>query len=210
MTAVLGEPGVGKTILALAFLVRGACEGERGLLISLKGEGRELLDSLPFFIGDRRFDWQQSFDRGLLVVHPARPGFITPEEFVDRVVERLMPGGASVGFSRVVFDNSAQLRPRFPLLAETGIFLATMIDIFKYSGLTSLFIGVTGEGSDTGLNHELITLADNAFYLNRAAQANAIQTRVTKLAGRFASQQSCDLSVASQDRIVLSELRKSE
>ena len=102
----------------------------------------------------------------------------------------------------MVFDDSAQLLPRFPLLADSGVFLATLIDIFKAYGVSSLFVSVTGAGSDTSLDHKLTVLADNALEMKRD-DSSQVTVSVVKLAGHFIATHRAPASLGTDDRIVL-------
>lgn len=124
----------------------------------------------------------------LLVVKPWRPGNITPDDFLDqvlRVIEQQngkrrqtiqdeVPSTESI-YERVVFDDVAQLRQRFPILAKTGLFLPTLIDTFKARGITALFLadsadrdGLSGGERDvsrwdSAADHGLGVMADYAI-----------------------------------------------
>jgi hypothetical protein len=81
------------------------------------------------------------------VIREYRPGNIAPEDFVDRMLREIGDPKKESDFERVVFDDVSQLGQRFPLLAASKLFVPTLIDMFKATGITSLFLADT-EGND--------------------------------------------------------------
>lgn len=103
-------------------------------------------------------------DTSLLKVIYWRPGYTTPEYFVDRLLQELdFDEAGRSRFERVVFDDVSQLEHRFPLLAKSRIFLPTLIDLFKSVGITSLFLGDSGNEAARELGHGLETMADHVI-----------------------------------------------
>jgi archaellum biogenesis ATPase FlaH len=91
-----------------------------------------------------------------IVVMSFRPGCISPEQFLQ-LIENVLDKGA---FSRVLFDSTAMIGSRFPLLAATGLFLPALIRLFKSRNMISIFMNPTGDGSDENLSFGLKNLAD--------------------------------------------------
>ncbi len=109
-------------------------------------------------------------DTSLLKIMYWRPGNITPEEFVDRLIREIGEVDDSdqeSRYERVVFDEVSQLRQRFPLLARSQLFLPTLIDTFKAVGMTSLFLAdaevETPFTLDPVLNHGLDVMTDHVI-----------------------------------------------
>ncbi len=131
-------------------------------------EGRES-DPPPCLVWDSR-TWDAATQRegepdtSLLKILYWRPGYITPEYFVDRLFQELNVDAAGKSrFERVIFDDISQLGQRFPLLAKSPIFLPTLIDSFKSAGITSAFLGDTGSETDRELSHGVATMADHVI-----------------------------------------------
>jgi circadian clock protein KaiC len=114
-----GQPGTGKTTLALQFLMEGARQGERVLYISLSETAEE------FQLVAKRHGWtldgidlfelvtpETTLDpeRELTVLHPAE---VELSETTKLVFERV----AQLNASRVVFDSLSELR----LLAQNSL-----------------------------------------------------------------------------------------
>jgi circadian clock protein KaiC len=106
-----GEPGTGKTTLALQFLLEGVAKGERGLYVTLSESAAELnsvalshgwdLDGIEIF--ELSKDGELDVEEGYTIFHPAE---VELQETVDEVlkaVERHKP-------SRVAFDSLSEMR----------------------------------------------------------------------------------------------------
>lgn len=116
---IQGDPGVGKTTLALQFLLEGARLGETGLYITLS-ETKEELEAVAQSHG-----WQ--LDRIQLLElsameeklsHQTENTFFHPSEFeLNRTSEFLLAEVERVKPMRVVFDSLSEMR----MLAETPL-----------------------------------------------------------------------------------------
>ncbi|MGY3120479.1 KaiC/GvpD/RAD55 family RecA-like ATPase [Bradyrhizobium sp. S3.14.4] len=114
-----GQPGTGKTTIALQFLLRGVRDGERVLYISLSETKRELdvvaqrhgwtLDGIDIF---ELVPPETTLDpeRELTVFHPAEMELSETTGLIFREVERVNP-------NRVVLDSLSELR----LLAQNPL-----------------------------------------------------------------------------------------
>ena len=91
-----------------------------------------------------------------MVVASFRPGCITSEQFIF-CIERLLEKGK---FSRIMFNSTAHLGMRFPLLAKDDLFIPALIDLFKSKNCVSIFIDPVGEGAHKLLAHTLANMAD--------------------------------------------------
>ncbi|HLY04753.1 MAG TPA: ATPase domain-containing protein [Rhizomicrobium sp.] len=114
-----GQPGTGKTTIALQFLLEGARRGERGLYITLSETRRELnlvakrhgwslagIDVFELVPPETALDPE----RELTVFHPAEVELSETTNLVFREVERINP-------ARVVLDSLSELR----LLAQSPL-----------------------------------------------------------------------------------------
>jgi circadian clock protein KaiC len=116
---VEGEPGTGKTTLALQFLLEGARRGEKGLYVTLSESERELrlvgkrhgfsLDQLSIF---ELVPPEASLDpeRELTLFHPAELELAETSKLIFDRVDEIKP-------SRVVFDSLSEMR----LLAQNPL-----------------------------------------------------------------------------------------
>jgi circadian clock protein KaiC len=127
---ISGEPGVGKTTLALQFLLRGVQEGEGGLYITLSETDEELravaashgwsLDGLSLVdlsaIEDRLLPEAQT-----TLLHPSEVELSQTTDLVFAEVERSKA-------HRVVFDSLSELR----LLAQSELRYRRQLLVFKH------------------------------------------------------------------------------
>src|SRR5436305_6098221 len=116
---VEGEPGTGKTTLALQFLLEGARRGEKGLYVTLSETERELrlvakrhafsLDQLSIF---ELVPPEASLDpeRELTLFHPAELELTETSKLIFERVNQVKP-------TRIVFDSLSELR----LLAQNPL-----------------------------------------------------------------------------------------
>lgn len=105
-----GDPGTGKTTLALQFLLDGRVEGERGLYITLSETADELrgtaashgwsLEGIEIF---ELASTEQTDGEAYTLFHPAEIELNRTVETVLAVVDRIAP-------ARVVFDSLSEMR----------------------------------------------------------------------------------------------------
>lgn len=116
----------------------------------------------------------------LLVVKSWRPGRIAPEDFLNWLLGVIGdPKDDKLRFSRVVFDDVSQLDQRFPLLAESRLFLPTLVDLFKAKRIASIFLAGYDDKLGLPTNTGLDVLADHV-----------IRTRIERHKGTLSSQPS--------------------
>ncbi len=78
------------------------------------------------------------------MIRTFRPGFISAEEFVDRIINVILDSTKQNAiFHRVVFDDVSQIELKFPLLDHAPVFLPTLMDIFKLYDMTAMFLSTT-------------------------------------------------------------------
>lgn len=114
-----GDPGAGKTTLALQFLIEGARAGERGLYVTLSETANELrevaashdwsLDGIDLLELDSLAE-QLEKDANYTVYHPADVELGETVKHIRSEVERLKP-------SRVALDSVSELK----ILSETNV-----------------------------------------------------------------------------------------
>ena len=106
-----GEPGTGKTTLALQFLIEGAKQGERGLYVTLSESRRELLavaethgwslDGIDIF--ELTTEGTIDVEEAYTIFHPA-------EVELQQTVERVLKSIEERNPKRVVFDSLSEMR----------------------------------------------------------------------------------------------------
>lgn len=116
---VQGEPGTGKTTLALQFLIAGAQQGEQGLYVSISEtaeEVRSVAESHGWDLAGVALMELSAFEQQLMpeaqntVFHPSEVELQQTTALLLGEVERLKP-------RRVVFDSVSEMR----MLAETSL-----------------------------------------------------------------------------------------
>lgn len=126
---VKGDPGVGKTTLAMQFLLEGARQGETGLYITLS-ETREELEIVAHSHG-WNLDALQLFELSAIqdvLREETDHTFFHPSEIeLNRTTEALLDTIRRVNPQRVVFDSLSELR----LLAENSLRYRRQILQFK-------------------------------------------------------------------------------
>lgn len=163
---VEGEPGAGKTTLALQFLLEGVRRGERGLYVTLSETAAELagvaashgwsLDGIEIFDLTPDAEALQP-DAQYTVFHPSEVELTTTTQAIFETVERVNP-------VRVVLDSLSELR----LLAGDPLRYRRQIIGFKQFFTNRLATVLllddrTGEGS----GHQLRTLAHGVLLLEQ-------------------------------------------
>lgn len=106
-----GEPGAGKTTLALQFLMEGVAKGERGLYVTLSESKAELtavadshgwnLDGIEIF--ELSKDVAGDIDEGYTIFHPA-------EVELQQTVDEVLKAVESYNPARVAFDSLSEMR----------------------------------------------------------------------------------------------------
>jgi circadian clock protein KaiC len=182
---VEGDPGTGKTTLALQFLLEGVREGERGLYVTLSESAEELrlvaeshgwsLDGIELFELMPDEEALQP-DSQYTVFHPSEVELTNTTRSIFEIVDRVKP-------VRVVFDSLSELR----LLARDSLRYRRQILGFKHffthhRATVLLLDDRTGEDSDL----QLRSLAHGVLLLEQLALdygAERRKLRVVKMRG---------------------------
>lgn len=185
MFLVEGEPGTGKTTLALQFLLEGVRAGEKGLYVTLSESGDELamvaashgwsLDGIEVF---ELMPDEEALrpDAQYTVFHPSEVELTNTTQAIFETVERVRP-------VRVVFDSLSELR----LLAQDSLRYRRQIlglkHFFSHHRATVLLLDDrTSEEGDL----QLRSLAHGVLLLEQLAPdygAERRKLRVVKIRG---------------------------
>jgi hypothetical protein len=170
-TALVGVRGGMKSHLAYLWLLLGASGAKRNtldfdqgssLLVTLRDDEEEARARLTEIYKAERSRFvglkepaSLEKDHILRIVH-FRPGYIAPDEFLFRLwfhIRDFRP-------KRAVVSGLEQLDTLFPLCNVEPVFVPSIVDLFTESwGITSLFIGVSGEDQSNAQNGLLPTSA---------------------------------------------------
>jgi circadian clock protein KaiC len=179
-----GEPGTGKTTLALQFLIEGVKLGERGLYVTLSESRSELLEVATSHgwtldgieIYELAAQQERSEEEGYTLFHPAEVELQQTMDSVLDTVDKLAP-------SRVVFDSLSEMR----LLAREPLRFRRQILAMKqfFSGRASTVLLLDDRTSPND-DLQLHSLAHGVVVLEHVALEYGSERRrlqVTKIRG---------------------------
>ena len=186
-----GEPGTGKTTLALQYLLEGVAMGERGLYVTLSESRAELdqvarshgwtLDGVEIF--ELSTEHGQASEEGYTLFHPAEVELQQTMDAVLHTVSELNP-------QRVVFDSLSEMRllAREPLRFRRQIL--AMKQFFTNRKSTVLLLDdKTSPGDDLQLHslaHGVIALEHVALeYGSERRRLHVIKIRGAQFRGGF-------------------------
>jgi circadian clock protein KaiC len=179
-----GEPGTGKTTLALQFLLAGAARGERGLYVTLSETRVELeevaashgwsLEAVDVF--ELAVDHGLATDGDYTIFHPAE---VELQQTVDAVLSAVDRHGATL----VVFDSLSEMR----LLARDPLRFRRQILALKqfFAGRHCTVLLLDDKTAPEG-DLQLHSLAHGVIMLQHVSQEYGAERRrlqVTKLRG---------------------------
>lgn len=181
---VHGDPGVGKTTLALQFLLEGARLGEKGLYITLSETKEELLavadshgwslDGLSIFELTALQQAKTSEPQSIL-----DPSEVELEETMDLLLKEVEKGKPV----RVVFDSLSELR----LLAQSALrYRREILDLKQFFNGRNITVLLLDDGTTTQDDLQLQSLAHGVIILKLTAPEYGVARRrlhVQKLRG---------------------------
>ena len=144
-TAIVGRRGTHKSHFAYQFLLDGVANSERTLTVSFRDNPDNVYATLGRISQAPQYsdyDLTPNKIHGLNSVIYQRPGYVTPQEFLHRLI-------AEVGEhhpTRVMVGAIDQWSAAYPLLAKSSILLPAIIDFLNTHGAASMIIGVEGSG----------------------------------------------------------------
>lgn len=181
---VEGNPGTGKTTLALQFLLTGRAKGERGLYVTLSETSEELAEvarshgwSLQGIeVYDLVSDEGLSEEAEQTILHPSEFELGETVRDVMRLVGELKP-------QRVVFDSLSELR----LLAQSALRYRRQILALKrfFAQLDCTVLMLDDKSSGEG-DQQLHSIAHGVVHLNQNAHdygPDKRQLRIVKMRG---------------------------
>ena len=171
---ISGEPGTGKTILGIQFLLEGIKKGEKGLYVSLNERVDNLKDNLKSFPWDlNQIDFLDSTPQTDKIASFSDPEFlhlpIVMNELALQIQRRI-----TSETKRMVFDTISTLEALSTDLRETKYWILKILYFFLDSGLTSLLLceSQTGQPSMEGF------ITDGTLELGITESVNAIRRTI--------------------------------
>jgi len=129
-TLLAGDPGAGKTVLALAFLNDGVRQGQRGLWVGF----RETRARLPIAGKQWSSDLAEAEAQGQVAFLTLAPFELEP----GLVAARLRDQVAELGARRLVLDAAEVLEQAFPSQPDAEHFLRWLVEALPQQGVTTL------------------------------------------------------------------------
>jgi circadian clock protein KaiC len=164
---IQGDPGVGKTTLALQYLLEGVRRGEKTLYITLAETRNELetvaashdWDLTGIAIFEQRFDPILGLDEDNTLFHPAEVELAETTTALIAEVERIKP-------DRVVIDSLSELR----LLAQSGLRYRRQILALKqyFAGQRTTVLLLDDRTSEVG-DQQLQSVAHGVLSMDQLA-----------------------------------------
>jgi KaiC/GvpD/RAD55 family RecA-like ATPase len=170
--------------LGMAFLANGVESQEKSLYLSLQDDE----DSIIRLPSDKNITTMVKNNN--LVIKSFRPGFISAEEFVDKIISEILDRTRQNAiFQRVLFDDVSQIALRFPLLENAPVFLPTLMDIFKLYDMTAMFLSTTITTGDQQMlpKNNLYDLVNTVIEVQGTSQHSEVDAtvRIRKIAEQF-------------------------
>lgn len=210
---VQGEPGVGKTTLAMQFLLAGAKAGERGLYITLSETKAELEEVA------RSHGWDLSaldiFELSAVESHlraEAETTFFSPSEIeLNRTTKTLLAEVDRVQPTRVVVDSLSELR----LMSETALRYRRQILHLKqfFAGRMSTVLMLDDGSARDEVDDQVESLAHGVMTLTKSAPEFGISRRqlhVKKIRGVKFREGNHDVLITTGELFVLPRLVAAE
>lgn len=179
-----GEPGAGKTTMALQFLLTGAAQGQRGLYVTLSESRAELLDVAASHGWDLRgIDIFELSSLGLTEAEEGYTLFHPAEVELQQTVDAILKAVDEHAPRRVVFDSLSEMR----LLAREPLRFRRQILAIKqfFAGRKSTVL-LLDDKSTVERDLQLHSLAHGVLELEHVALEYGSERRrlqVTKIRG---------------------------
>lgn len=206
---VMGDPGVGKTTLALQFLLAGAKAGEKVLYITLSETKAELMEVAASHGWDlSAVDLFELTTIEALIKLEANTTFFSPSEVeLSRTTKALLTEVERVKPARVVFDSLSELR----LMSETPLRYRRQILHLKqsFSGKNCTVLMLDDEAGKDRHDNQVESLAHGVLVLTRTSPEFGIsrrQLRVQKIRGVKFQEGNHDLLLTTGEVLVLPRL----
>jgi len=179
-TLLVGDPGVGKTVTALHFLLNGTKQGEAGVYISFQEDPNQLKQIARNF----GFDMDSLIAGGKLSLLYASP----VELDIDEHAQNMLSAIQNIGASRVVIDSIGDLEAGAHGSADRYFhFVYSLAQWFKNNSVTALLTGEMGGlfGSELTLTGRGVSHIADAILLLRYTELDGeIRRAFTVLAAR--------------------------
>jgi circadian clock protein KaiC len=177
-TLIQGGTGVGKTLLALQFLLEGARQKERGVLFTLE-ETPEQLRAIARSLG-----WELApLERdGLISLYYQSPVELSTDRFLQRAREQIQASGAT----RVVFDSITTMALGVPSDRRFKEMIYAIAKHMRGAGATLVMTAETEQllGTAQLSGHGVSFIADNLIQLRYVELEGRLERAISVLKAR--------------------------
>jgi circadian clock protein KaiC len=146
---VSGEPGTGKTIFCLQYILEGIKNGEKGLFVSIDEKPEHLIEDAM----NLGWDLKPLIDQGKLMILDVSPHFVEARSSkesrveVERVADDLLAHIKKFGAKRLVIDPVAPLVSKADAISEMQEYIKRLVFMIEESGCTMLLTSHVPVGS---------------------------------------------------------------
>jgi circadian clock protein KaiC len=173
VTLLAGSPGVGKSTLALQFVIEGAKIGERGIYFTLEEGAAQLLTSADAL----GLPLRRATEEGAVeIVHLSREHVRAPQ-FLSILADKI----TTLGARRLVLDGARHLISAAASTEELEYLLHSLVTRFKLLGATSVLV-IESESlysADFRSSGGLSPVADNLVLMRYARVTGRLQPLIT-------------------------------
>jgi len=179
-TLMVGDPGVGKTVTALHFLLSGAEQGEPGVYISFQEDPSQLAQIARNF----GFEVDRLQEQGRVEMFYTSPVELDVDEHVLRIVEAV----ERVGARRVVVDSISDFEAGTRRDEDRFFnYVYSLVQWFKSRGITAVLTHEVGRmfSADLVLTGRGVShIADNVVLLRYVPAGTQVRRAITVLSAR--------------------------
>jgi circadian clock protein KaiC len=185
-TLVAGDPGAGKTVTSLHFLLNGALEGEPGAYISFQEDPVQLAQIARNF----GFDVDALQEQGLVDMFYTSPVELDVDEHMLEIIEVV----ERIGARRVVVDSIGDFEAGARRDEDRFFnYVYSLVQWFKNRGITALLTYEVGQMFGSGLTltgRGVSHIADNVILIRYVPAESEIRRAITVLSARGSSHSS--------------------
>ncbi len=172
-TLLAGDPGTGKTTLALAFLSNGVHEGQPGLWLGFRESRARLLAASQRWSGD--LSAAEAGGKVRFVIMP--PFELEP----DRLAALIQTQVAELGAKRLALDGAEVLERWFPYPRDAERFLAWLLRFLPQQGVTTVITQQVPKAAGQAFDASTVPnalLAENVILIRQLQEASHLRQAI--------------------------------